>query len=207
MRRKADLPLPAHGRPPLARDRRGATMVEFALILPVMMMLMLGGIDIALRIYVRSLLEGEMAKAGRDNSLELGTNSTNQTNIDTRVRTQVQNVVSTATVTFARTAFSSYTRVQSRAEPFIDANANGTCDNGETYEDSNRSGGWNSDSGLTGAGGANDAQLYTATVSYPSLFPLQGMLGQSQTISMTASTVLLNQPYSEQSAIVNRTCT
>lgn len=191
---------------PLAHADRGATVLEFAFVAPVMLLLLLGGLDIGLRIYVRSVLEGEMAKAGRDSSLESGTNSTTQTNLDTRVQTMINQVMRTANVSFTRTSFSSYARVQNRAEPFIDANNNGLCDNGETYQDSNRNSRWDADSGLSGAGGANDALLYTATVTYPSILPLSAILGQGSNVTISASTVLRNQPYTDTAPVVSRTC-
>lgn len=188
-------------------DERGISAVEFALISPVMFLLMLGSMDVGIRIYVRSVLEGELAKAGRDSSLQTAADTTAQSNLDSRVRNMVRNVVGTATVTFNRTAFSSYARVQSRAEPFIDADANGNCNNGESYEDSNGNGVWDLDSGVSGAGNASDALLYEVTVSYPSFFPLNRMLGRTSNVTFSANTILKNQPYADATTISTRTCT
>ncbi len=191
----------------LRRDQRGAGAVEFALVSPVMFLMMLGSLDVGLRVYVRSVLEGELAKAGRDSSLQTAASGTNQTALDTRVQNMVRNVVNSATVTFSRTAFSSYARVQSRAEPFVDGNADGVCNNGEAYEDSNGNGSWDLDSGVSGAGNASDALLYEVTVSYPSFFPLNRMLGRSSNVTFSAKTILKNQPYADATTIATRSCT
>ena len=42
------------------------------------------------------------------------------------------------------------------------------------------------------------AVLYTAVVSYPRLFPMYGLVGMSNTVTLRAATVLRNQPFDEQ---------
>ncbi len=62
--------------------------------------------------------------------------------------------------------------------------------------------------GASGQGGADDAVLYTMTVSYKRMFPMAGMLGWPSQQTITASTVLRNQPYSSQSTATPKTiCT
>ena len=55
------------------------------------------------------------------------------------------------------------------------------------------------DGGDAGQGGAKDITVYSVTVSYPRMFPISTLFGGSPNVNMTASTVLANQPYSEQS--------
>ena len=47
------------------RDTRGATIVEFALISPVMCLLLLGLIDLGYRTYVTSVVQGAIQEAAR----------------------------------------------------------------------------------------------------------------------------------------------
>ena len=91
---------------------------------------------------------------------------------------------------------------------YTDTNGNGKYDKGECFEDVNGNGVWDSDMGEGGQGGADDAVLYTMTVSYNRLFPMAKMLGWSATQTITASTVLRNQPYGTQSTSTPQTiCT
>jgi Flp pilus assembly protein TadG len=44
----------------LIRDRRGISAVEFAILSPVMMMMLMGFFDLAQQAYIRSVLQGAM---------------------------------------------------------------------------------------------------------------------------------------------------
>lgn len=180
----------------LGHDTRGATAVEFALILPVLLMLVLGSFELGLAQYLRSVLEGAMQQAGRNSSLQSG--SASQSQIDAFVRAQVQAVFPGASVEFARSNYSTFSDV-SAPEDFTDSNANGRYDSGECYIDLNDNRRWDSDRSKSGQGGANDVVLYTATVTYSSTLPV-AVLGLSPVQRLTSSTTLRNQPYSSQTS-------
>ncbi|MFM5908171.1 MAG: TadE/TadG family type IV pilus assembly protein [Novosphingobium sp.] len=180
----------------LFQDRRGATAVEFALITPALLTLLLGTFEYGLAQYMRAVLEGAMQQAGRNSSLQKSANS--QTGIDTSVREQVQNVLPGATVTFDRKNYSTFSDVQT-PEDFTDTNANSRYDSGECFVDENDNRQWDSDVAKIGQGGANDVVLYTATITYSSALPVSAF-GFSPMRQLTASTTLRNQPYSSQSS-------
>ena len=48
------------------KDQDGATLVEFALVSPVMLFMMMGVFDVGYGVYMRSVLDGAIQKAGRD---------------------------------------------------------------------------------------------------------------------------------------------
>jgi hypothetical protein len=172
-------------------------MVEFALIAPVFLLLVLGGLDICHTMYVRSVLTGQLQKASRDLSLEDASAATRQDAIETSVQNAVQNVMPTAIVTLTPTAYRDYANV-GNAEEFNDGNHNGTCDNNEGYVDSNRNGSWDArDSGSEGRGGAKDVVLLTAKVTYNHL-PLVAMFAGGRQVELTAKTLLRNQPNDQQ---------
>jgi len=100
-------------------------------------------------------------------------------------------------VTFERLSHFDFTDV-GEPEEFSDDNNDGVCNNGEVFADANGNGQWDPDRGRDGIGGARDAVLYTATVTYPRLFPMYGLAGLPQNVSVRASTVLRNQPFDEQ---------
>ncbi|WP_233281318.1 TadE/TadG family type IV pilus assembly protein [Sphingomonas changnyeongensis] len=56
--------------PAVLADARGSTMMEFALIAPTMLLMLLGGMDLAYRSYVTSIVEGEVQRSGRDSTIQ-----------------------------------------------------------------------------------------------------------------------------------------
>lgn len=181
----------------LARDARGAALVEFAIIVPVLALILLGSIEFGLNVYLRSVLEGSMQQAGRNSSLQ--TAQSDQTAIDTFVRTRVQDILPNATVTFARENYSTFSSV-GKPEDFTDTNANGVYDATECFQDANGNNTWDADGGRSGLGGANDVVEYVATVTYPSLIPGGAAIGLSPTTMIKATTILKNQPFATQAS-------
>lgn len=179
----------------LTRDNRGVTAVEFALIAPALLMVLLGVFDTAYNLYTAAVLDGAAQKAARDSTIEGA--ETKGLAIDERVVAAVHNVMPAAAVTFDRRAYRDYSDV-GRPEDYTDIDKNGTCDKGEPFEDANGNGVWDSDRGADSMGGARDAVLYTITVSYPRVFPLTHLLGLPETVTSQTQTVLRNQPYGLQ---------
>lgn len=185
----------------LRRDTRGATIVEFAMVAPVMCLILLAGFDIAHSLYARAVLQGIVQKAGRDSALETGAADMTQAAIDERVMGQAKALQNNATVLITRRYYRTFTEVSAqRAEDWTDTNGNGRCDAGEPYEDANQNATWDSDGGNAGQGGAKDATLYTVTMTYPRMFPAYRYLGGSSNAVIRAVTVLRNQPYDAQQA-------
>lgn len=187
----------------LIRDRRGATLVEFAFVLPIALILLMGLMELCYEEYVQSVLTGAVQKAGRDSGLE--NNVKNAAAIDLQVENLVRTVAPTATFLPAPSRLNYSTFSQIAPEPFTDTNKNGVYDKGECFQDINGNGVWNANGGKTGQGGASDAVVYTVTANVPRLFPLFGWLGWSNSRDMTGSTVLKNQPYASQTVSTPQT--
>jgi Flp pilus assembly protein TadG len=186
-------------------------MIEFAIVAPVLAMLLMGAFDVAHTLYVDAALQGIVQKTARDSALEGGTSAATAAALDKRVADQVRPLASDADVTITRRFYRNYAAASARkAETFTDTNSNATCDAGEPYEDTNLNGTWDADGGDGGQGGAKDATIYTATVTYPRLFPFWRIVGGSETARVSATTVLRNQPYGDQGsygALKVRSCT
>ena len=181
----------------LLRDRRGVTIVEFALIAPVLMLMLMGLLDLAFNMYTTEMLQGAIQSAARDSTIE--GSSGHETELDAKVTKAVRAVAPTAVLTFDRKAYSSFTEA-GRPEDYTDVDNDGTCNHGEPFEDANGNGNWDLDRGKAGFGGARDALLYTVTVNYQRPFPVAGFIpGQSKDFTLSAVTVLRNQPYGQQS--------
>lgn len=184
----------------LKRDDAGAALVEFALVAPVLLLLIMGMMDVGHRIYATAILQGSVQKAARDASLDDG--SANAATIDNRVKELMLPVLQPEPISnfdFQRRNYSNFSDV-SRPEDFTDTNNDGECNNGEPYDDANGNGIWDADRGAAGQGNAKDAVLYTVRVAYPRLFPMAKLIGLPEDEVIEASTVLRNQPFGEQSA-------
>lgn len=183
----------------LCGEQSGTTLVEFAMIAPVLCLLLMGAFDVAHSLYLRTVMEGIMQKAGRDSTLETSSDNSVQDALDDEVKAQVRKLVKNAEINTDRRFYRSFAEAKSaKPETFNDSDNNGSCNGGEAYEDTNGNSVWDADGGNEGQGGAKDAVLYTVTATYDSLFPLWKMINGSQDKSVTASTILRNQPYNEQ---------
>lgn len=178
----------------LAADRRGATIIEFAIVAPVMVLLILGLGDLMYQIYAQSLLDGAVQKAARDSALEGG--SDQASTFDDRVLSMVKLIAPNATYASQRKSYSTFSSV--KPEDFTDKNKNGVCDNGESFTDINGNKTWDLDPGIGSQGGADDVVKYTMNITYPRLFPMGKLLGWSDKVTISSSTYLKNQPYDTQ---------
>ncbi|MXO90299.1 TadE/TadG family type IV pilus assembly protein [Pontixanthobacter aquaemixtae] len=185
----------------LRRDEQGVSILEFALIAPVLLTMILGLFDLSYNMYANSMLHGAVQQAARESTLE----GASEQGVDSAVTDAVHDVVPHATLTFDRKAYASFTAV-AQEEAFTDVNEDGTCNEGEPFEDANGNGIWDRDQGEAGMGGARDAVLYNVTISYPRAFPIAPFIGISPFQQTTATTVLRNQPFDDpkdRSAIGN----
>lgn len=191
--RKRTLPVLHNAR----RDEDGVTAVEFAMVAPVFMVMLLGIFDFGFHLYAQSVLQGSLQTAARGSTLEAGTSTADD--LDEYVRRSVNSVVPRADITFSRRNYQNFEDV-ARPEDFSDTNGDGTCNDGEPFEDVNGNGSWDQDRGRDGLGGARDAVLYSAVAEYPRLFPLHNFIDVPPQVRIEGATVLRNQPYSEQGA-------
>jgi len=199
----------------IADDRRGAALIEFALVCPVMLLAMMGLGDTVYQAYAQSILTGTVQKAARDSAIEGGASNTDKIdgNVVALMAPLIKNLANncaptgtTATWCSTRKNYDSFSEVA--PEPFTDTNGNGVRDTGECYTDENGNGSWDADPGLNGQGGASAVTLYTMTITYPRVFPVAGLMKLPTTQTITASTLLKNQPYAAQTVNTNLTiCT
>lgn len=179
----------------LLRDETGATLVEFALVAPVLLLTLMGIFDMAYNTYTSIMLEGAIQKAARNSTIEGATLRSKE--IDEAVTRAVRNIAPNGEMTFTRKSYVNFSDV-SEPEEFTDVDGNGSCNDGEPFEDINGNGSWDADRGRAGMGGARDAVLYTVTVEAPRLFPMARLIGLPETFTAKAETVLRNQPYALQ---------
>jgi Flp pilus assembly protein TadG len=177
----------------LLREEDGATLVEFALITPPLLVTIMGVCDLAYNMYTNEMLQGAIQNAARFSTIEGAADNPDAQ--DAMVTRAVKAVSPYATLQFERKSYTNFTDVN-RPEDYTDVDKDGTCNNGEPFEDANGNGSWDQNPGQTGFGGARDAVLYTVTVEYPRAFPIAAFIpGQTTNFTLRSASVLRNQPY------------
>ena len=180
----------------LRTNKRGSTIIEFAIVAPIMLLLIMGLGELSYQLYIQAVLSGAMQKAGRDSTIQ--GNDTHSSAIDDIVKSTVLGVANSAVFRSSRKSYSQFGTIA--PEYFFDSNGNGTYDlSSECFIDVNGNGTWDRDPGQNRQGGANDVTVYSMQVDYPRLFPV-AMFGWSAINTISATTILKNQPYARQSA-------
>lgn len=174
---------------------RGATLLEFGLVAGPLILIIMAIGDLGYQSYLRAVTRGVLEKAAR--AASVGT--LNNTQIDAYIEAQMAAINSkNGTTSTTKKSYYNFSRVGKPEKITSDTAPLGTYNVGDCYEDANGNGTYDSNSGATGLGGADDIVYYEVTVSMPRLFPMAKMLGWSATQSATASTMVRNQPWANQ---------
>lgn len=190
-----------------AQDEAGATVLEFALVAPVLIMMLLGLCDMAHTLYMTAALQGVVQQVARNSTLQIYSTAAGEATLDATVIAQVKALDAAAVPVPVRRYYRDYAKAAAKqAEAFTDTNNDGTCDNNESFTDSNNNGVWDKDGGDAGGGGAQDRTVYTVTVTYPRLFPIDKFIPTMKNpVVLVATTVLTNQPYGDQASYTTAT--
>lgn len=181
----------------LARDECGVTAVEFALIAPVLFLLLMGTFNLGQAVYLQGVFHGAVQDAGRDAGLEAA--ASNLAAIDNLVIARVKGIAPDGAIISSRKNYATFNDVGT-PEDFEDANNNGVYDDNKCFIDVNGNDSWDQDRAIGGLGGADDVVVYTADLTYRWLIPMGGFIGWADTNTVSASTVLRNQPFGSQAA-------
>jgi Flp pilus assembly pilin Flp len=178
----------------LRRDQRGVNVVEFALVAAPLVLVLLVIIDFGYRLYLEVVVEGTINKAARRATV----GGVNSANIDAFVTSQLVAFSKNATIKVDKKSYYEFSGVGKPEKITQDANQNGKIDAGDCFQDDNRTGSYDSDRGKAGLGSSDDIIYYKVTVTFPRLVPLGKFLGLASTETITANTVLRNQPFGSQ---------
>lgn len=184
----------------LGRDQRGATIVEFALILPVMCVLMLGTLDLGYRSYVTSIVQGSLHEAARMATVGGIPTST----IEAHVRDRLRDFSGNATVTTTTRSYTDFNGVRTPEPITSDTAPVGQYNSTDCYRDENGNNHWDADRGRGGMGGSEDVVFFEVTMRYPHIVPMANFLGTnwSNDVVITQNTVLRNQPFAGRTTAV-----
>lgn len=193
-------------RPPilraLRRDTRAAAIVEFALILPVMCLMLVGTLDLGYRSYVASVIQGTLHDAAR--MATVGGVSTAQ--IQTFVTNRLHAFSRNATIVTNTRSYADYSGVKVAETITQDTAPFGIYNNGDCFQDSNGNGTYDTDRGRNGTGASEDVVYFEVTMTYPHILPVGKLFGWSANVTTTQNTVLRNQPYAARNNSVTTVC-
>lgn len=176
-------------------NRRGATVVEFALVSLPAIAIMGGLFDLGYRQYLTTQVQDALDRAARRVTVGAGTTADQLTAI---VTDSLRTIARDADVDVRPTSYGKFQQV-GKPEPITtDTAPMGRYNSGDCFLDINGNGVWDADAARTGTGGSDDVVLYTATVTYPEIVPMAALLGWKGTRTLTATTMLKNQPFASQ---------
>jgi len=175
----------------LRRDAVGVAALEFALVLPVLLLLFLGTIETAVMIFIDMTIESAVFEAAR-----FGITVTPGISREQRVRQIVADhtygLVDMDRVTIDTLIYARFADI-GKPEPFVDQNGNHVYDLGEPFTDVNGSGFWEADMGKVGMGGWDDVVVYRVHYSWGIMTPLiRDLMGDS--VEHVAAIAVRNEP-------------
>ena len=176
-------------------DQRGVTVLEFALILPVMLTLIFGGLELGYRAYLGAVIQGALLEVARVASV--GNKTEDQ--IDTLIKGRIGVLTAIGNVkSIQKESFFNFSNVGKPEKITSDTDPIGVYNATDCYEDANNNNRY--DTALnSGIGTADDIVRYKVTVTYPDLLPAKGLLGWGNEQTIVASTVLRNEPFTGRS--------
>jgi len=177
-------------------NQDGATAVEFAIIAPVLIMLMMAITDIGMMMFAQGVLENSTFMAARTG--KTGFVEQDKTREETMIEVLHQRAGTLMDTTKLNITSISYGEFDDigQPEPFIDANGNGERDTGENYTDVNGNGVYDDDVGTSGQGAASEVVVYTVTYPWKLSTPvISRMMGDEGIMNLTSRIVVQNEPY------------
>lgn len=179
----------------MARCCRGVTAIEFAVIAPVLILLMLGILEFAMMMLVNNLMESATAlssRLGRTGYVEAG--STREATILDSIERRAGVLIDSDRLTITSRFYEQFDQIGD-SEPWNDLNHNGVPEPGE-YTDINGNGQYDADLGQAGYGNAEDIVVYTVTYPWEIVTPImREMLGKNGVYEITTHAVVKNEPY------------
>ncbi len=176
-------------------EQDGATIIEFAVAAPIMILAVVGFIEIALMFFASTVLEGAANVASR-----MGKTGFTPTEISRErfIRGEIERLsggfLSPELVNIRILSYKDFSLI-GLPEPCTRPNDRPPCRNG--FEDINGNGRWDADQGKEGVGSARDAVLYTITYNWQVITPfMRAVLTETGgSYELSAITAVKNEPF------------
>lgn len=187
-------------------NQKGATIVEFAMVAPALILILLAGFDFGHRSYATSVLQGALADSARAASVQSpvvsGSGTTLEERVENAMKRQINPVATPGyTLEVEQSNFYDFSGIGNPEKIVQDNDGDGNYDEdeGDCFSDLNENGEYDLDTGRDGRGGSNDVVFYEATLTMDALVPLANFLGGGSTYTLRAETAIRNQPWGSQS--------
>ncbi len=188
----------------LRDDTRGVTVIEFALVLPVVLFMIFGTMQLCYIAFVQNRMEAAVREGARLGITgDPGMAATREVRVNDyiiNVMNNYQHVAVPAPSVVIETAptFSAYASAPPLEPLVTDVNSNGICDHadGDTYIDYDGDGVRNPIHSIPGAGKPNEIVRYTASFGLKTFMPFVGLLfGTDGHVVITARTIARNEQF------------
>ncbi len=179
-----------------ARAEDGVTAIEFAMVAPVLIILLMGIIEFSLMMTAYNVMESATTVSARLGATGFTTSGiSRQQTILNSISDRAGAFVNVDNITITTKYYSQFNQIGD-PEPFTDTNGNGVRNNGEPYTDVNGNGQYDSDMGIAGLGNAGDIVVYTANYPWRIVTPLMGtFIGTNGVYTITTHAVTKNEPF------------
>lgn len=179
----------------IGRCQRGVTAVEFAVLAPVLLLMLMGIMEFSLIMLVSNMMESATAlssRLGKTGYAEAG--KTREQTILASVEKRAGTLIDASKLSVQSKYYEQFDQIGD-AEPWNDTNHNNTPDPGE-WTDINGNGVYDADMGLAGYGNADDIVVYTISYPWDIKTPLmRELIGTNGVFTITTHAVVKNEPY------------
>lgn len=180
----------------LLRSARGITTLEFAFIVPIFLLIIMGVVEFSLIMFSMAAMESATATTSRTGKTGwTATGMNREQTIIASIKDHTAGLLDPNKITITYTIYPSFDKVND-PEPFIDANGNGSYNAGESFTDINGNGQWDSDMGQSGVGSAGDIVVYNVTYPWQIHTPIISTF-TGNPFNITVRAVVKNEPFED----------
>lgn len=180
----------------LRQDEQGTAAIEFAIISPVLFMLLLAIFEFASAYFAQQVMENvsyNISRTGKTGFVAPG--QTQEQTILAMLTNRLDGLIDPETIAMETRTYSEFSDVNQN-EPFVDANGNGVRDDGENYTDLNANGEYDGVLSIGDFGEGGQITVYEITVPWRVMTPILGQLvGEDGTINLSSHIIVRNEPY------------
>lgn len=177
----------------LAASTAGSTAVEFAVILPLLLLFVIGSIEMAINLFIGSSIESAVMEASRYGitGSEVGVSRADK--VLEIVGERTYGLIDMEQVNMETLVYESFADI-GKPEPFTDQDGNLAYNSGEPFVDVNGNGKWDEDMGEAGLGGPSDVVVYRLTYGWGIITPMmREVMGES--VTHVSSVAVRNEPF------------
>ena len=177
-------------------DERGSTLMEFAFGAPVLATVVIASMEFGIVMLTNTLMESSLREAARFGIT--GQQVAGKTRLERIIEIIDERTLGLIDMNEADVqtlVYPSFSDV-GRGVDYVDGNANGQYDVGETFTDENGNGTWDADVGTAGSGESGDIVAYRLKYDWQTMTPFAShFIGNGGALRLTASIVVRNEPW------------